>query len=482
MKKIQTSNVFLWIYALVLLFLNLLLLINNTPVWSDEVFSIKLIQLPLKELISATSQDVHPPLYYIIAKFFTLFLGNSAICFKLISIIPIIILVAYSTIWMKKRFGTFSTITFITLISLSPQISYHVEIRMYTWAMLFVTLNAMFAYDIIQTKKRSCWILFTIFGLCAAYTHYYALITVAFIYLFLFTYLLFQNRLYLKSCFYCILFTVLGYLPWLPIAIKQFTTTTSNNYWIGEITLSTLKNYIIFIFGFGKNARPLLIALCIFAFLYFLFTKEGVIMTYKKDSQMRHCHFDWEFSYRPNQDSIFIIGCQIAFWGNIFIGVILSWIFRPIFMERYIVPALGLFWLAFSISLSKCKQTFRLLKIGVFFFILLLNIYYYGRFKSAEFIRVQNTNTTIAYLEKEMLSDDIVASNMNHFNWNTLEYYLPNNTFVHLADDAVVPQNRMWYFADPDSILPSSFAATKSITFTGTYYFDWYPFDLYLIY
>ena len=73
---------------------------------------------------------------------------------------------------------------FVLLMILMPVNQYlGVEIRMYSWAMFFVLACAVYAYEVFQKETLFCYSKMTFFGICAAYTHYYALIAVFSIFL-----------------------------------------------------------------------------------------------------------------------------------------------------------------------------------------------------------------------------------------------------------------------------------------------------------
>ena len=62
---------------------------------------------------------------------------------------------------------------------ISEAITHNAEARMYTLAAFFVLAAYVELYYILKSGKIIHWVLFAICSLGAAYTHYYALITVA---------------------------------------------------------------------------------------------------------------------------------------------------------------------------------------------------------------------------------------------------------------------------------------------------------------
>ena len=80
-------TIILVLYATALAALNGIRIFDSTY-WYDEMFSIRLIRMPIKELIEATANDVHPPLYYLILKGVTHFTGESGPILHAVSLFP----------------------------------------------------------------------------------------------------------------------------------------------------------------------------------------------------------------------------------------------------------------------------------------------------------------------------------------------------------------------------------------------------------
>ena len=118
--------------------------------------------------------------------------------------IPLAILSVLGYTHIKKDFGEKVGFLFSFLILFLPiGLVYAGEVRMYTWAMLFVSLMAIYAYRIYkriaenketeQSNKIKNWVLFTIFSLASCYTHYYGLATAGVMNAVLFIYLIFKT-------------------------------------------------------------------------------------------------------------------------------------------------------------------------------------------------------------------------------------------------------------------------------------------------
>ena len=92
---------------------------------------------------------------------------------------------------------------------------------MYSLGAFFVLAAYLALHNILHSGKTSDWVIFSVASLCAAYTHYYALISVAFFYLALLS-LLPQDKSSFKKILitYCV--AVVVYLPWLLVLLPTF--------------------------------------------------------------------------------------------------------------------------------------------------------------------------------------------------------------------------------------------------------------------
>ena len=308
----------------------------------DDYYSLGIVRLPLMEMINTTAGNVHPPLYYLILKISSKIFNpadNLALVSvgKIVSLIPIALLLVLSFTKVRKEFGLLTTGIFsFLLVSSVSVMTYATVVRMYSWGLFFITLQLICLYGIIHRKYNLyAWIIFTIASICATYTHYFAAISAIIIYLVLFVYLLYSNKGELKKWTVSAIVSFISYLPWMGILLNQ-VSTVSDHYWIKPISFETVLSYIDFIFSpssgiLGKALEILLIALLI-AVVYFALKN--------KKSADDYVYFS-------------LISMSIIFL-TLASGIVLSFIIRPIFVSRYILPCFGGLWLGLAILLAKC--------------------------------------------------------------------------------------------------------------------------------
>ena len=317
--------------------------------WYDELFSVFMVSLPLNDMINLGIQDVHPLLYYFIYKFFVMVCNlfnyhDLVIIGRVVSLLPFGLLAIFNYTKVSKVFGWKVTGLFNLLVFSTPALmKYALELRMYGWALLFITIGFVYIKEILNESNFKNWTILTICTILAAYTHYFAALEMFALYLTFLIYIIFKNRSLLKNFIISTIISVLAYAPWVPIIFKQ-GGFIQGNFWVPDMSLVTLAYDVFYIFGdYCENPDiniviayviPALVAfllICLFATILVKNYKKGEIDSYVK------------------------IGL-ITFLLVPIIGIIISLIDTPIFFMRYGIPMFGMFWLSLSILFSKIES------------------------------------------------------------------------------------------------------------------------------
>lgn len=401
MKKINSKDIII-ILIMVSIFIVNFSLIFNDSVWQDEAYTMNIIKNDFIGIVRTTIDDVHPPLYYFIAKIFTMCFRYSVPVVKIASIVPVILTMMF--VWLKtkklfpEKYIKITTI-FSLLIGFIPvAFSQNIELRMYTWAMFFTTCNGIFAYELYlnHTNKNKLF-LFVLTALCAAYTHYYAALTECFIYLFLFLTLIVKHKAW-KEILIIANLTIAGYLPWLPIFIKQFIIV-KDYWWLKTFDTNTIIGIIKYPFN----------GMFVYIFLITIFIIIIEIIRYifknKKDIEM------WF--------SIFSI---LSFVLMITVGCITSLLLRPVFTARYVYTAIGLLVLGISIAITKIKFG----KILTYLLVIAIILNFPISYKLA-FEREYKTGTEEFKKFAKEINKEVTITTPSNDIYHTLPYYLPEN-------------------------------------------------------
>lgn len=359
----------------------------HTNIWFDESYSVAISNHSFSEIWNIGGNDVHPVFYYMMLKIVSLIFGNNILVFRLFSIVPIVILSILGITHIRKDYGERTGIIFSFLTMFLPIISaYSSEIRMYTWVMLFVTITAIYANRIYKNELSiKNWVIFALFSLLSAYTHYYGLMFAGIINVILFIYLL-KNRkgknkdlkiFIIQAVVECLL-----YVPWLYYFIKQLTSV-GGGYWIKLEFPDTLYNVLgIQYMGSLSNIFGFCFAICLYIYLGF------VIYRCKKE----------RISVKNARNSL------LLYVLIVFIAFLIS-LKSPILYPRYLMTITGLLIFFIADIMAKEKSKYITIEICIIIFVtsLISNINIINN-------NYDNTNMNqIEYLEENIKDDDIIV-------------------------------------------------------------------------
>lgn len=256
----NTKVIHIAIIVLGIIFISLAAFHNS--IWFDESYSVAISNHSFGEIWTIGGHDVHPVLYYWILHIIRMIFGNQIMLYKLFSVVAFAILGIIGYTHIRKDFGEKVGMLFSFFVFFQPlNVIYAGQVRMYPLAMLLVTLTAIYAYRIFAAKEKCSiknWMLFGVFSLAAAYTHYYALAAAVVINVLLFIYLLVQAikekkfTTNLKAFIITGVVQIVAYLPWLVYLLLQ-ASQVSNGYWIEFYFPETLIE--MFTFQFVGNLQ-----------------------------------------------------------------------------------------------------------------------------------------------------------------------------------------------------------------------------------
>lgn len=376
----------------------------HTNIWFDESYSVAISNHSFSEIWNIGGNDVHPVFYYMMLKIVSLIFGNNILVFRLFSIVPIVILSILGITHIRKDYGERTGIIFSFLTLFLPIIAaYSSEIRMYTWVMLFVTITAIYANRIYKNELSiKNWVIFALFSLLSAYTHYYGLMFAGIINVILFIYLL-KNRkgknkdlkiFIIQAIVECLL-----YVPWLYYFIKQLTSV-GGGYWIKLEFPDTLYNVLgIQYMGSLSNIFGFCFAICLYIYLGF------VIYRCKKE----------RISVKNASNSL------LLYVLIVFIAFLIS-LKSPILYPRYLMTITGLLIFFIADIMAKEKSKYITIEICIIIFVtsLISNINIINN-------NYDNTNMKqIEYLEENIKDDDIIVYS-NIGNGSVFAVYFKDN-------------------------------------------------------
>lgn len=314
---------------------------SSVDIWADEACTIQTVRHSFLAITQLTAIDVHPPLYYYIVKLFCslLPLSNEIMIGRIVSLVPYVILWFVAAKYVVNKIGSLGIILPVCICQFYPVVNNFNEIRMYSWGMLFVTLVALLGVNISKDSPRRHWGGLVLLSLAAAYTHYFALVAVFWIWIICGLSNM-RSFNFLRKWIAAGGLVFIGYLPWLFVLLRQ-AQEVFTDYWIKTINIETIKNYFWYIYSTNVPYLAKLLYIIFFVFLFYNIKKSRNTKTFQAGGYL----------LLP-----FIV---------IFCGIVISKIFRPVFMYRYIVPSLGTMAVGELLLIENVQKE---LKKSVFFF------------------------------------------------------------------------------------------------------------------
>lgn len=311
---------------------------SGNDIWYDEVFSLGLMKQTMPDIVRLTATDVHPPFYYFYLKWVvtigtTLFPGLSIVNLaKIASVLPYLgIWIIYATL-VRKEWGVLQAGLGSFLSIFMPQLClYGVEIRMYSLAcfLLFATMVGACLY--YKTEKNGYLGLVLVCSIGIAYTQYFALLSLGILYCLGGVAFLVEKRWKaLLQWGITLGITILAFVPWVPTLVHQMTNVTGS-YWIPPLTLRSfagcLKYMLLPAGGYPKlnviMAGGLGIAIFLLLLLYGIEQKPK--------------------AWFLGEGFVCLLSLGVLA-GLVLVGVGFSIVVSPVFVYRYMIPCLTLFW------------------------------------------------------------------------------------------------------------------------------------------
>ena len=285
--------------------------------------------------------DVHPLLYPLFCKGALTLFGLSPVqspeasilFLRLFSTLPTFLLSLLGFTHVRKRFGETSGLLFSLFAGFSPSsVFYALQIRMYSWAALFVFCALLCALSLLEAGSgRKNWFFLCFFSLLGGYTHYYALGALVFLQIILLFLLWKKYPGQRKIWFLCIFFQIFCYLPGLLLFFQQAISVTGG-YWITITYPNILGELIGFFF---QGCLPLLPAL-LMGLLTLLLLPFGLSRLEKREKSA-------------------VLLCLLPMTALWAFGLLIS-LWKPLFIARYSFVLSGLYWLMTALLLEAVKK------------------------------------------------------------------------------------------------------------------------------
>lgn len=372
----------------------------------DESYSVGMANHSFSEIWTIAGKGVNPILYYYILHIINLIFNNNIMIYRLFSVLCTAILAIIGFTHIRKDFGEKVGLTFSLLTLLLPvNLIYASQIKIYPLAMLLVTLTAIYAYRIYENKENYSiknWILFTIFSLSSAYTHYYALMASVFINLILMIYLILQSiknkelNANIKTFIICAIMQIALYIPWIITFLIQIQPESKHS-WISIHFPRTIIELFTFQFAgnlFGdkyiSNKIAVIFGLFITIYTAFIYIKNFVNAKEKITNIIKEM--------KPAILSI------ILFLSIAFIACIASKVLhKSLIYAEYMLCIMGLFIIFLAYTMEKKGQKY----INILIYITTILISLYININLININYDKSNSDPINYIKEDIKDGDI---------------------------------------------------------------------------
>lgn len=474
-KSETTQKYLLYLLAVVVVVLNVSLMFDNV-VWGDEAFSANTAKNSLYGIMQILYYlDCHPPLHYIWTKLFGDVLGHTVPVYHLAALVPFIVGIILAVTVLRKRFGTIPAAFFVVISGLGAScIEYNLEIRMYSLAFLGVLGAFYCSYRVISTGKKSAWIGMVLWALEAAYSHYYALVTVG-ILLFctgVAVWIKHRGRSWQKG-FVAILVFLAGYAPWM-IFLFTAMKTISQTWWMTEIL--SLKKTISMIFGYSRYNYIIL----------FLIITLGIVI------------FIADIKKRTDELYAISVG-MVTIVGTVSFAYLLSYTMKPMLAQRYMYPLSAI---TFSILVIEMSRFFSITKeydlkikklkpqtivkgtaLGFLALLFAIGLGNYRNYRALTIDQSIKTSATLSLIGEPAEDVVLVTNGVKHLGWSVLPCYFPETEYIN-GNYMCTEKKKFWYF-NPTPMSEAELTQLEEMGYDVTSYgqmqISQYPFALYYI-
>ena len=416
--KLDYKSIIIWSVILIAGFWYLTRGISHETLWYDESYSAAIINHSIPDIIRITANDSHPPLYFIMLKIFSSVFGRTESALRLFSVLGLLALATLGAGPVRRVFGKFMGMMYsFCVIAVPISLSIGQETRMYTWAAFFVTAGALYGYLALQENKRSDWIKFGLATLASAFTHYYALLAVTVLNVLLFVWLLLRFITTKdKKKFTSYLITagavVLWYFPWIFILFGQ-AKKVSKSFWIPPVT----KDVIWYTLQYPFAAK-----FWTFRFSRVCFICAVVLIL-------------WGLIFsviKRKKQGLMSLLAVLIYTLTLVSAIVLSNVIRPLLVERYIFPVVGLFVLAFPYGISMLNSK----GASIFVCVALLAV----SISQNQLIIEKRFNGPMkevcSYINSQNITPEDVFIHTDEHTFGTFCYYYPNNKhYLYLPPD-----------------------------------------------
>jgi 4-amino-4-deoxy-L-arabinose transferase-like glycosyltransferase len=212
--------------------------LDYQSIWRDEGVSIHLAASSLSSILADRAGNVHPPLYFILLHLWAKATGLSVLSVRFFSLIFSVVLVSLVYRLTRRTLGIKTALLSAGIVTLSPlYIVYAQETRVYSMLPLFYLL-LIYKLDRLAQGKESQWpqwLGLALLEVVALHLHYFSLIAVGYLNLYLLAVWLLRRTISLHYWLFSQALVALLCLPWAGMVLKHWMIEGPPRTYFGDL-------------------------------------------------------------------------------------------------------------------------------------------------------------------------------------------------------------------------------------------------------
>lgn len=410
-----------------------LLNIEQKNMWFDEVYTWHLSQKTIKEIFIGSAGDIHPPLFYILLKYWTYLFSDTVFSMRLLSVLlGVFSLVFIYKISIRILKSDYLVLFVFILYALSPlNIYYSQEVRMLNLNLFLCLGSVYFFLKYTESQVYRNGLPYLLFSILAVYTHYFAFLVIfTQVLIVLYNYFRKKDAQLLKRYPVYIIAILIMYVPWIPVMLSQ---VSKGQPWRTEQSaLMVFKNSFEY---FKETFFSYYIYYETLTWVYISLAATLLLILYLCFNAFRLKSN--KFNTPEQRNLLYVV---LFFFIPLAAGIAIS-LKNSILLSRYlsiIVPYLLISLTALTFLFYKQKTAVIILSIIILISGMGVKIHFENSFKNNDYRKV------ISYIEQNYDRNDMIHETIivePHYMAWSLEYYVRHNTTV-LPE----PVNMGWNF------------------------------------
>lgn len=158
-----------------------IIFIESKNMWFDEVYSWNTAQYDLTGIVKAAAGDIHPPLFYMVLKWWTAVFSDSVFSMRMLSVVFSMLSLGFIYRIAKDILKDDRQVFFVIILyALSPiNIHYAQEVRMFMMNTFLCLGSVYYFMKLMDSPNKRSRVLYVLFSIFAIYTHYFAFLILA---------------------------------------------------------------------------------------------------------------------------------------------------------------------------------------------------------------------------------------------------------------------------------------------------------------